>query len=255
MREQSLRFVSSEPGIYDPNLAEQRLAQSVSEASIVDFGDVDVLPTNVVGTFENISRDVSSILSRGAMPVILGGDHSVTYPVVRAFDRELHVIHFDAHLDYQPFVHGIQLSNSHPFRHIARMEHVVSLTQVGIRSLRNTRSMHADSISDGNRVITMLDLERDGLECVAQGIPDGASIYISIDIDVLDLPLVPGCVSAEPNGMSYRDLVTILSVLTGRFDVAGFDVVEISPPLDVPTQITSYLGAHLVVDLLSRILP
>jgi agmatinase len=106
-------------------------------------------------------------------------------------------VHFDAHLDYMPFVHGLEYTNAHAFRHISRMDQVTSLTQVGIRSLRNTEQMHRDTIA-GNRVVTIEEFRDVGPGGIAEVVPDDARCYVSLDIDVLDLSLVPGCVSAEP---------------------------------------------------------
>lgn len=255
LREQSLRFVASAPGIYDPEDRRTRMSEEMSQGLIGDFGDVDVLPTNIEGSFTNITTAVRHLLDEGgAVPIILGGDHSVTYPVVRAYDRPLHVIHYDAHLDYAAFVHGVQFSNSNPFRHIRKLNHVSSLTQLGIRSLRNTAEMHDDSERDGNRVVTMNQYQKLGATGTVDHLPPGADVYVSVDVDVLDISLVPGCISAEPNGMSYQELMSSLIHIARKFNVVGFDLVEISPPLDVRTQITSYLGAHVVVEFLSHLL-
>ncbi|MGH3359218.1 MAG: arginase family protein, partial [Nocardioidaceae bacterium] len=161
---------------------------------------------------------------------------------------------YDAHLDYAPFVHGVQFSNSNPFRHVRRLKHVASLTQVGIRSLRNTARMHQDSEQDENRVVTMGAFRRAGPGCIAEHLPEGADVYVSIDIDVLDLALVPGCVSAEPNGMAYEEFMASLRAIAKRCEIVGFDLVEVSPPLDVRTQVTSYLGAHTIIEFLGHIL-
>src|SRR5207253_1305217 len=91
-------------------------------------------------------------------------------------------------LDYQPFVHGLEMTNAHAFRHIAHMEHVQSLSQVGIRSLRNTELMHRDSLQDGNRVLTMADARAAGADGVAGLVPEGAACYVSLDIHVHVLP-------------------------------------------------------------------
>jgi agmatinase len=252
IREHSLRFVTGEDGYYDPQAGRHYLAEQMRDHRLVDVGDADVLPTNPAGTFRNITDTVRAILDRGATPLILGGDHSITFPVVRAFDEPLHVVHFDAHLDYMPFVHGLEMTNAHAFRHIRRMDHVMSLSQVGIRSLRNTQAMHQDSLRDENRVLTMADARAAGAGGVAGLVPEGEACYISLDVDVLDLPLVPGCVSAEPNGMQYAELMDILVALAERTRIVGIDVVEVNPLLDVRTGITSYLAAHLAVELLGR---
>jgi agmatinase len=152
-----------------------------------------------------------------------------------------------------PFVHGMFHTNMHAFRHIRKMSHVLSLTQVGIRSLRDSEVMHRDARADGNRVVTMDEFHRIGGEGILSALPRDAACYVSIDIDVLDLPLVPGCVSAEPDGMSYRELRDLLAAIAERTEVVGFDLVEVNPLLDVATGVTSYLGAHIVLEFLGRI--
>ena len=154
--------------------------------SITDIGDVDVLPTNVEKTFDNITRTVRRILDCGALPVVLGGDHAITYPVVRAYDEPLHVLHFDAHTDYAPFIHDLRFTNGHAFRHIKPMAHLQTLSQIGIRSLRHTEDMVRDSIDDGNRVVTMSEFHRIGPQGIADIVPAGEKCYVSIDVDVLD---------------------------------------------------------------------
>ncbi|MGH7642329.1 MAG: arginase family protein [Candidatus Dormibacteria bacterium] len=252
IREHSMRFVGDQPGFYNPQTKRRYLADELGRNRLVDVGDADILPTNVAGTFENVTRMVHRVRGQGAMPVVLGGDHAISFPVVRGFDEDLHVVHFDAHLDYMPFVHGLEYTNQHAFRQIRRLKQVLSLTQVGIRSIRTSQRMMDDTLGDGNRVVTMEEF-RGAPDLVIAGLPSGAPCYISIDIDVLDLPLVPGCVSAEPEGMSYGELRSALFAIAGHMKVIGFDLVEVNPLLDVGTGVTSYLAAHTIVELLGRI--
>jgi agmatinase len=253
IREHSMRFVTGGPGYYDPEARRHFLEHEMLEGRIVDVGDADVLPTNVVDTFRNVTDMTGQVLGRGAMPVVIGGDHAISFPIVRAFTEPLHVVHFDAHLDYAPFIHGLEYTNSHAFRHITRLSHVQSLTQVGIRSLRNTQTMMEDSLRDGNRVVTMEEFRDLSYRGFLDRIPRNARCYVSLDIDVLDLPLVPGCVSAEPNGFLYADLRNTLFALAEHAEIVGFDLVEVNPMLDVGTGITSYLAAHTIVEFLGRI--
>jgi agmatinase len=254
LREHSLRFVGGgSKGFYNPESAKQYLEYEMTHGLIVDTGDADILPTNVEKTFENITAMTRTILDRGAMPLVLGGDHSITYPVIRGFGSPLHVVHFDAHTDYAPFIHDLRFTNQHPFRHIAPMKHVLSLTQVGIRSLRESEEMVGGSRRDGNRVVMMSEFRRLGPAGIAKIVPTGAPCYVSIDVDVLDISLVPGCVSAEPNGMTYAELRDTLKELAIRTDVIGFDFVEVNPQLDVGTGVTSYLGVHTVIEFLGHI--
>jgi agmatinase len=255
IREHSLRFVTDGRGYYDPESRRQFLEPEMAGGRIADVGDADVLPTNVVDTFANITALTKEVVGRGALPVALGGDHSISFPVARAFeeDEPFHVVHFDAHIDYMPFVHGLEYTNQHAFRHIRKMANVRSINQIGIRSLRNTQVMHDESERDGNRVVTMEEFQDRRAEAVLDGIPDGERCYVSIDIDVLDISLTPGCVSAEPNGMSYAELRDSLAAVAERTRVIGIDLVEVNPLLDIPTGLTSYLAAHTVIEFLGRI--
>jgi len=251
IREHSLRFGND--GYFDHDSDKVFLKYELENNRIVDVGDADVIPADVEGTFKNITDLTRMVLNSGAIPVVLGGDHAITFPVVRAYNTPLHVIHFDAHIDYSPFIHGYKYTNSHAFRHIHHMDHVKSLTQVGIRSVRNKKSQIEDSENDGNRVIGMKEFYEMGPNGMSTLVPKEAPVYVSIDIDVLDLPLVPGCVSAEPNGMTYAELRDSLSVLAQHANINGFDLVEVNPQLDVGTGITSYMGAHTILEFLGQI--
>ena len=253
IREHSLRLCAGGAGFFDPETGKSYLEREQRDGRIVDGGDVPILPTNVPETFVCITDSVRKIVSQGALPVVLGGDHAIPYPVVRAFDEPLHVFQFDAHLDYEPFSHGLELTNGHAFRHIAHMAHVESLTAIGIRGIRNSKSTLEESIAHGNRIVTMEEYDAGGPELVLGDVPEGAACYVTIDIDVLDMSLIPGCVSAEPNGMSYAALRDGLNVLAERTRIVGFDLCEVNPLLDVATGVTSYLATYTIVEFLGRI--
>src|SRR5690606_32941216 len=190
---------------------------------------------------------------RGARPLTLGGDHTLTYPAVRAFEQPLHVIQLDAHLDYMPVRHEDEYHNAQSFRRLHELHHVRSLTQIGIRGLRNDEQDLRDALANGSRIVHMPELRREGAAAALAHIPAGAGIYLSIDIDAYDAPLTPGCVSAEPGGITFDLMEELLDAVAGRFDVLGFDVVEVNPQLDVATGATSYLAAHTAIALLGRL--
>ncbi len=254
IREHSMRLWAPN-GYWEIDSEKRFLGPEMRNKRIVDVGDVDVLPTGVEQTFDNITRDVRGILDAGAMPVVIGGDHAITYGVVRAFpeDKPLWVIHFDAHLDYAPFIHDLRFTNAHAFRMITPLPMVQQIIQAGIRSLRTREELVADSREDGNAVFSMADFRATGPEGLAQRVPKDARVFVSIDIDVLDISLVPGCVSAEPNGMTYAELRDTLQAIARHAEVVGFDFVEVNPLLDVATGVTSYLGAHTMVEFLGAI--
>ncbi|WAJ28315.1 arginase family protein [Antarcticirhabdus aurantiaca] len=250
IREHSLRFAA---GLYDPATRRDLLGPEMAHKLIADVGDVDIAPTHVEKSFANITDTVRAILAAGALPVGLGGDHSISYPIFRAFERPLHILHFDAHMDYAAEEDGMRFTNGHAFRHMAGLDTALSLTQVGIRSLRSDRRQHEAIEAAGNRVVPMPELRRLGAEGIAALLPEGAPVYVSIDIDALDLSLVPGCVSGEPDGMTYSELRDALAAVAQRCEVAGFDLVEVNPPLDVGTGATAYLAATLVIGFLAEI--
>ena len=252
IREHSLRF-AGRYGIHDVETGRDYLADEMAQGLIADLGDADIHPTTPERSFEAVTELTRNVIGRGALPVVLGGDHSITFAIVRAFDEPLHVLQFDAHTDYAPITPELRFTNGHAFRHIAAMPHVRGLTQIGIRSLRTSPEQVADIRRDGHRIITMGAFRKMKPEEVAASLPEGTRCYISIDIDALDMSLVPGCVSAEPNGMSYAELRDTLRAVASRLDVAGFDLVEVNPVLDVGTGATAYLGAHTAIEFLGHI--
>jgi agmatinase len=254
VREHSMRLCAGGAGYYDADLGRTFLESEMRENRIVDVGDAVILPTNVEDTFAGITGRAREIVSTGAILAAIGGDHAISWPLVAGFDAEpVHVIQFDSHLDFEPFAHGLELTNGHAFRHISGSPDVTSLSQVGIRGIRNGKEPREESIAAGNRVVLMEDFREGAFEDALASIPAGDRCYVSIDVDVLEMSLIPGCVSAEPNGMSYADLRDALGRVAEHLEVVGFDLVEVNPLLDVGTGITSYLGAHTIVEFLGRI--
>lgn len=251
IREHSMRFAPT--GFYDVELQQRFLTTEILDGRIVDIGDVDILPTNVEKSSENITTMVRELIRQDVTPIGIGGDHSVSYPIVRAFTDDVHIVQFDAHMDYAPISADLKHTNGQPFRHIGTMPNVQSITQIGIRSLRTRPAEIADATAHGNNIVTMSQFRELGPSETARLIPEGAKCYVSIDIDALDMSLTPGCVSAEPNGLLYHELRDTLIELSKRNQIVGFDLVEVNPQLDVGTGVTSYLAAQIMVEFLGHI--
>ncbi len=251
VREHSLRFGGG--ALYDIAEDKEYLREVLANRRLVDCGDIDVAPSRGDVTMGNLTAAVKGICQRGAMPIVLGGDHTLTYPVVRAFDEPMHVIQLDAHLDYSEVVQGMTYVNSTSMRLIHQLDRVESLTQAGIRSMRDMKKNADDARANGGRIITMPQLRTDGAAAIVDHIPEGANCYVTIDVDAYDMSLVPGCISAEPGGLTYEDMQAALKAIATRLNVVGFDFVEVNPPLDVGTGVTSYLGALTVAMFLGYI--
>ena len=258
IREMSVRYAGfgqtqKQLGYYDIEEDRRYLEHERRYARIVDCGDSDIIYTNVKMTFENITHDVKRILKAGAFPVVIGGDHAITYPVVRAYEERLNVVHFDAHMDYVPFVHGVQWANGNPIRNVSQLRTCHHIIQVGIRSLRTSQSDVQDSRARGNDIVTIPEFRRRGHTAIVDRLPLNEPVYVSIDIDVLDLPLVPGCSSSELNGLTYDELRQTLFAIARSREVIGFDLVEVNPMIDVASDNTSLIAAQLIVEFLARI--
>jgi agmatinase len=257
IREMSVRYagygrMQSRGGYYDIEEDRRYLQYETRNERIVDCGDVDIIYTNPEQTFLNITRATSQILEAGAIPIVLGGDHAVTYGVVRAYEEPVCVVHFDAHLDYRPFIHGAEYGNGSPMLKIGELPQVDRMIQIGSRGLRASDDDLRMTTTRGNDVFTMKRFRAEGIQRAISALPPGAKVYVSVDIDVLDMSLVPGCASAEADGMTYEELRQAIFAIVREHELVGFDVVEINPMLDVASNNTSLLGAQLPIEVMAR---
>ena len=251
VREHSLRFGGG--SLFDIETNTEYLKATIQNGRIVDLGDIDVTPSRGDVTMAKLTTVIETVLAKNVMPVILGGDHTITYPIVRAYTKPLHVVQLDAHIDYTKVTEGMTYTNSTSFRLLHDLKHVKSLNQVGIRSMRDNKSDVTDAINKGSNIIKMSEIKEKSAYQIWEHLPVGEDCYVTIDIDAYDMSLVPGCVSAEPNGLNFEQMQCLLKELANRMNVVGFDFVEVNPKLDVGTNVTSYLGALTVAMFLGFI--
>ncbi|MGZ3535121.1 MAG: arginase family protein, partial [Thermodesulfobacteriota bacterium] len=200
-----------------------------------------------------ITDSIRKMLSAKALSVILGGDHSITFPVVRAFQKikPLHLIHLDAHLDYNDSVEGVKLANGSPIKRISELGFVGEIIQIGTRGIRAREDAFKDSMSRGNKIITMPDFRRRGIDEVLSQIPTG-NLYITIDIDVLDPSIAPGTSSPEFDGMTYYEVRDLLNGIASRGKVVGFDLTEVNPFFDT-VGLTQSAAVMIILEFLGAI--
>ncbi len=251
IRQMSMRYAHDpERGYFDVE-RERRLLRGVR---IADCGDADVLYLDPEHTYGDVTRRVAQVLERGALPVVIGGDHSITYPVVRAFGGrgDLYILQLDAHVDFKDEVLGVKYSNSSPFRRIAEQGLAAGITTVGVRGLRTSEDDYQAALRNGNRIVLARDYHRHGPGTVLPGLPPGARYYLSLDIDGLDPSIAPGTGSPEPEGLSYTELKELVSTVADRGEVVGLDLVEVNPYFD-PTGLTSLVAARTIMECLGAI--
>jgi len=255
IREYSMRFPYFDPSSEDRGYWDmEKRRPLLTRVSMVDCGDVDIVPLDFHYVYRQIDESIKEILSRGAFPVVLGGDHSISYPVVRAFEEKgpLGLIQLDAHLDRRQSVLDVKYGHGSPIRRIGELEFIETIVSLGLRGIRAPERDFLEAEERGEVLIPNHIIQELGIEKTVERIPFTERCYVTIDIDVFDPALAPGTGTPEADGLSYPQVKGILCGITGKSKVVGFDVVEVNPYLD-PSGRTSLFAAQLIVEFLGGI--
>ena len=254
IREASTLFAFGHAGAYDH---EDDVVYLPAETTrIVDLGDADIVHTDTIQSHANIEYGVRKILSAGALPVVLGGDHSVTIPCINAFDGggPIHIVQIDAHLDFVDERHGVRFGHGSPMRRAAEKDYVTGLSQLGIRNVSSTaREGYADARRMGSDILSVRQVRKLGTDSVLERIPAGLRYYVTIDIDGFDPSIAPGTGTPSHGGFLYYEVLEILAALAKRGVIVGIDLVEVAPAYD-PSGSTSILAAQILMNLIGRVL-
>ncbi len=253
IRDASTRFgflgKPDSPGFFDIN----RGRNLMKGVRIADCGDADVTYFNRERNFELVETMVAGILDAGALPVALGGDHAISYPVLRAFERfgPLRIVLIDAHLDYKNELMGLRFTNNSPFRRAYELPFVEQILSFGIRGIKSTDQELRESRDHGNLVFSNYDVFERGVESLFADIPeDLGNYYLSIDIDGLDPSICPGTESPEAEGLTFTQVKKIAGALAERGTLVGVDLVEVNPYLD-HAELTQHMAVQLLIEVLA----
>ena len=233
-------------GFFDVDV-EDELLRGVTMA---DCGNITIVPSEVVQNFEKLTTVVEKVVERGSFPVVVGGDHAITFPVVRGLSKfaPLNIVHFDAHLDYTHDVQGVLLTHGSPIRRCRELPFVGHITSAGIRAAR--RKPYEEAIRDGSLIISTGRFRELGPQGVVDLIPRGENLYITLDIDVMDPSQAPGTGTPEAGGLYYHELRDCLVALVNNANLVAFDLVEVAPPYD-SSEVTIQMAARFIVDILA----
>lgn len=227
--------------------------QDYDDIQIIDFGDVVTHPTNTEETLERLYISVKEMIEKNACEryIMLGGDHGVSFPSIKAFQEKfgsIGVIQWDAHHDVRNLEDGGR-TNGTPFRSLieggfVKGEHLV---QIGIRDFANAKKYHEYTIENGVAVYSMADIESEGILSIVKREVERLSklvdkIYLSVDMDAVDQAFAPGCPAIGPGGLTSRELLSSISEAASHDQVIAMDIVEIDPSKDF-RDITSRLAA------------
>jgi agmatinase len=216
-----------------------------------DVGDVETWPTVPAQTNDSVTRTIRSILAKKAFPVVLGGDHSITFPVLRAYDVPLTLIHFDAHLDTWTGAPG-NLDHASWVNRAAKLPNVKNIIQIGMRGLANDFEAMDNVRKINSTIITSEQIHHRGVEWALSQIPKSENIYVTVDVDVMDPAVAPGTGTLEPGGLSFFQLDDLLTGLGAKGHLVGMDVVEVDDR-DHSGR-TAQTAVRLIIDLLGAAL-
>lgn len=252
VRDASTLFSFGHAGAYDH---EDDATYLGADVRIVDLGDADIVHTDTLGSHANIRAGVEAILKANALPVVIGGDHSVNIPCIEAYEghEAFHVLQIDAHLDFVDERHGVTRGHGNPMRRAAEKPWVSGLTQVGIRNVSSTaREGYEDARARGSDILSVRQTRALGPSATAARIPAGVPVYITIDIDAFCPSIAPGTGTPSHGGFMYYEVLELLQEVTRHHRIVGVDLVEVAPDYD-PTGSTSILAAQVLMNLLGFI--
>ena len=222
---------------------------------VVDCGDVIGNPRNLQEHYDHAEQAVRLILRSGAMPIILGGDHGVPIPVLRAFENTgpITLVQVDAHLDWvdQKF-DGVREGYSSPIRRASEMDHIDEIFQIGLRGQGSGRQQEIEAANEyGAHLITDLELQDRGMDHVLSKIPPGGLYYLTIDADGLDPSVMPAVAGPAPGGLTYPQARKLIHGLVSKGRVVGMDIVEITPARDI-NQISAITATNLILNMIGK---
>ncbi len=249
IREASLRYALPPEGFFDLRTGKTRL----TGLSLRDAGDVALPSLEPELARTEIEAAARALRARVQLPVFLGGDHSVTYPLLRAYGDvdDLHVVQIDAHLDYTDVRNGTRYSNSSPFRRATEeLPNLKHITVLGLRGLRTDREAAEAARARGHTLVPMWELADP--DAVAERLPRDKPVYLSFDVDALDPAVLSATSSPEVDGLTYAQAMRLVALTAQRNALVGMDVVELAPQLDTSGN-SALLVARLVMETLAEV--
>tara|TARA_Y100000741_G_scaffold323786_1_gene274259 strand:- start:577 stop:1530 length:954 start_codon:yes stop_codon:yes gene_type:complete len=254
IREASTLFSFGHAGAYD--FEDDITYLPADSTRIVDIGDADIIHTDTIKSHSNIKFGVQKILAAKAIPVVMGGDHSINIPCIDAFENEepIHVIQIDAHLDFVDERHGVKYGHGNPMRRASEKKYVSGMTQIGIRNVSSTaKEGYADAREKGSKIYSVRHFRQMGISNILNEIPKNKRYYLTIDIDAFDPSIASGTGTPSHGGFYYYEVLELVDGIIKQGSIVGLDLVEVAPDYDV-TNSTSTLAAQLLMNTIGRIL-
>lgn len=252
IRVASTRFSYKPGGSYD--YERDQFYMDANLWKVEDCGDVDYVPGDLSASNANLKQAVRILVERGAVPVVLGGDCSVDYPVFQGLEAAgpFDVIHFDSHLDWTSPLCGQPYFNGSPMRNASQLPHVGRMLHIGIRGAGSSGpSDFADALAHGDQIYSVKKTRAMGIEHILDAFAPSKKIVIAFDIDAMDAACAPATGSPIFGGFVYDEMVDMFEAIAKRSELIGMVMTEVAPPYDDVGGTTSYLAARLISDMLN----
>ncbi|WP_152094546.1 agmatinase [Rhizobium dioscoreae] len=225
-------------------------------ACCVDVGNVETVMHDNAGNRDRIEARTRGVLALPAIPILLGGDCSVTIPFIAGFADEgpVWILQIDAHIDWRDTLHGERYGYSSPMRRVSEMPHVAGMVQVGLRGVGSARPSDIETAQRyGSRFVTAREIHAQGVEAALRHIPKGARVVVTLDCDSIDPGIMPAVAARTPGGLTYTQIIDLIAGLGRRADIAGFDLVELYPPADIDG-LSALTAARIVVNVIGALI-
>ncbi|MFC3323127.1 agmatinase [Mesorhizobium cantuariense] len=223
--------------------------------SCIDAGDISTTMHDNAGNRARIEAKMREILALPAVPILIGGDCSMTIPFLAGFADHgpVWVLQIDAHIDWRDEVDGERYGYSSPMRRASEMAHVAGIVQAGLRSVGSAGITEIEAARRyGSRFVTAREVHAQGVEAALRHIPEGARVVVTLDCDSLDPGIMPGVAARTPGGLTYTQVIDLIAGLGKRARIAGFDLVELYPPADIDG-LSALTAARLLVNVIDTI--
>lgn len=222
---------------------------------VVDCGNLKYDKKNAEANRDIIRAAIGTIVEKGAVPIVIGGDDSVPIPVFEALEGRgpYTILQIDAHIDWREESEGERYGLSSTMRRASEMPHITRIVQTGQRAVGSARpGDYDDAVAWGSKFFVARDVNINGIQPVLRAIPKGSQVLISLDVDAFDPSIAPGVLARAPGGLSYWQVVNLIHGVAAKATIAGFNIIEMVPDQDID-DLTALLSGRTICNVIGAL--
>jgi len=222
---------------------------------VVDCGNLKFDKKDAAANRECIKSAIKTIVDKGAVPIVIGGDDSIPIPVFQALEGRgpYTILQIDAHIDWRDESEGERFGLSSTMRRASEMPHIARIVQTGQRAVGSARpGDYDDAVAWGAKFFIARDVNTKGIQPVLRAIPKGSQVLISLDVDAFDPSIAPGVLARAPGGLDYWQVVNLIHGVAAKATIAGFNIIEMVPDQDID-DLTALLSARTICNVIGAL--